>query len=383
MVILMSTIGIICEYNPFHNGHLYHINKIKEMFPDSTIVLVMSGHFMQRGNISVLNKWDKTEIALNNGVDLVLELPYPFASQSSDIFAHGALEILNALKVDYLVFGSECDDIDKLTLMAKEQLYNKDYNDNVKKYLDAGCNYPTSLAKALSININTPNDLLGLSYIKEIIKNNYNIKPISIKRTNNYHDVNSNNKIISSTNIRKKLSNCEDIKKYIPSNSHNYRYYTNYENEYFKLLKYKILSSLNNLDIYQTVDEGIDKRIRNKILACNSLEEFIFNIKTKRYTYNKINRMCSHILLNFTKKEANNFKNIEYIRVLGFNQKGRTYLNKIKKDIELPIFTKFIKNDMLNLELRATYIYALITNDNTIISKEYKNKIIINRVEIK
>ena len=144
-----------------------------------------------------------------------------------------------------------------------------------------------------------------------------------------------------------------------------------------RVLKYKILSSLENLDIYQTVDEGIDKRIRNKILACNSLEEFIFSIKTKRYTYNKINRMCSHILLNFTKKEANNFKNIEYIRVLGFNQKGRTYLNKIKKDIEFPIFTKFIKNDMLNLELRATYIYALITNDNKIISKEYKNKIII------
>ena len=245
----MDAVGIICEYNPFHNGHLYHINKIKKMFPESPIILVMSGHFMQRGNISVLNKWDKTDIALNNGVDLVVELPFFFASQSSDIFARGALQILNALKVKYLVFGSECDDIKKLTLMAKEQLFNKNYNDRVKKYLKEGYNYPTSLAKALSININTPNDLLGLSYIKEIIKNNYNIKPITIKRTNNYHDTNGDNNIISSTNIRKKLSNCEDIKKYIPSNSHNYRYYTNYENKYFELLKYKILSSLNNLSI--------------------------------------------------------------------------------------------------------------------------------------
>lgn len=377
MVILMRTIGIICEYNPFHNGHLYHINKIKEMFPDSLIILVMSGHFMQRGNISILNKWDKTDIALNNGVDLVVELPFPFASQSSDIFAHGALKILNTLKVSHLVFGSECNNVKKLTLMANEQLYNKNYNNEVKKYLDEGYNYPTSLAKALSINIKTPNDLLGLSYIKEIIRNNYNIKPISIKRTNNYHDIDSQNNIISSTNIRKKLENNEDIKKYIPSNACNYHYYYDYKTKYFDLLKYKILSSLNDLNIYQTVDEGIDNRIKDKILTSNTLEDFILNIKTKRYTYNKISRMCSHILLNFTKKEANKFKNIEYIRVLGFNQKGRTYLNKIKKSIDIPIITKFIKNDMLYLELRATYIYALITNDNTIISKEYKNKIII------
>ena len=110
----MKTIGIICEYNPFHNGHIYHINKIKEMFPDSTIVLVMSGNFTERGDASIINKWDKTDVALNNGIDLVIELPFVFATQSADIFAYGACSILNYLKVDYLVFGSESGDIDML-----------------------------------------------------------------------------------------------------------------------------------------------------------------------------------------------------------------------------------------------------------------------------
>ena len=141
----METIGIICEYNPFHNGHLYHLDKIKEMYSDSRIILVMSGNFLQRGDCSLINKWDKTRIALEFGVDLVVELPFVFATQSADVFAHGAISILNNLGVNKIVFGSECNDIDLLWKMADIQINNKQYDEYVCKYMDLGYNYPTSM----------------------------------------------------------------------------------------------------------------------------------------------------------------------------------------------------------------------------------------------
>ena len=146
----MKKIGIICEYNPFHNGHLYHLEKIKEMYPDSLIVLVMSSSFTQRGEISILNKWEKTEIALNYKVDLVIELPFVFASQSADIFSYGAIKILKELNVDTIIFGSESNDPKKLTSIAKIQLENKEYDKLVKDYLDKGENYPTAMSHALN-----------------------------------------------------------------------------------------------------------------------------------------------------------------------------------------------------------------------------------------
>jgi len=145
----MKRIGIICEYNPFHNGHLYHINKIKEMYPDSIIILVMSGNFTQRGEASIINKWDKTDIALTYGVNIVVELPFVFATQSADTFARASIEILNSLHVDTIVFGSETNDIKRLRLMAETQINNKEYDKLVQKYLDEGINYPTALSKAL------------------------------------------------------------------------------------------------------------------------------------------------------------------------------------------------------------------------------------------
>ena len=194
----MKTVGIICEYNPFHNGHIYHLEKVKELFPNSLIILVMSGNFTQRGIPSIINKWDKTQIALNYGIDLVIELPFVFATQSADVFAKGAISILKELKTEYVVFGSESNNVDNLIELANVSLYNKDYQSKIKEYLNNGDNYPTALSKAFKDfnfeTVNTPNDLLGLSYVKSIIKNNYNIEPITIKRTNDFHDKESNNK---------------------------------------------------------------------------------------------------------------------------------------------------------------------------------------------
>ena len=234
----MDIIGIIAEYNPFHNGHIYHINKIKEMFPNSIIILVLNGYFLERGEISIESLESKTKCALLNKVDIVLELPFIFGSNSADTFSDKALEILNEMKVEKIVFGSESNDIDLLTKEAKNQL-KENYSNKVKEYLDNGINYPTALNNALNSKINTPNDLLGLSYIKSIIKNKYNIEPVLIKRTSDYHDKKSNRNIISASNIREKIKNNRDIDKYVPDT----KYINKIDYElYFKLLKYKIIT---------------------------------------------------------------------------------------------------------------------------------------------
>ena len=376
----MKIIGIIAEYNPFHLGHLYQIKKAKEMFPESIIIAIISTNFTQRGDISIINKWNKTKICLENDIDLVLELPTLYATQSSDVFAYAAIKILNEFKIDNLIFGSETNDINQLKELANIQLNNKDYDNLVKKYLDEGINYPTAMSKALKelsdITIDKPNDLLGLSYIKEIIKNNYHITPISIERTNDYHETNINDNIISANLIRKLHREEKDITPYIPKYPQKYLYQNISTENAYKLLKYKLITDKSNLDKYLTVDEGIENRIIKYINKSNSWNELVTNTKTKRYTYNKINRMLIHILLGITKEDNN--KEI-YLRILGFNQNGRKYLNKIKKDISIPIYTSYKENinNIFDIEFKSTYIYSIITNDISLIEQEFKNKPII------
>ncbi len=360
--------GIICEYNPFHNGHIYHLNKVKELAKNEEIILILSGNFTQRGNISIIEKYDKARLALDFVVDLVIELPFPFATESSDFFAKGALKLLNELKCNKLIFGSESNDIETLKELARIQL-NNNYEKIVKEELDKGINYPTAMSNALkkitNKRIDTPNDLLGLSYVKEIIKNNYDIEAISIKRTNDYNDDNlTNTGIDSASSIRKALKEKKNIDKSVPSETK--KYLVDYdEKEYFKLLKYKILSE-SNLNKFQTVDEGIDNKLKKEILNAKDLDDFINKIKSKRYTYNKISRMLTHIICSFTKEENKLNNEIKYIRVLGFSNKGRKYLNNIKKSVSIPIITNINKENikLLDLELRVDNIYNLITNRN-------------------
>lgn len=383
LVNFMHKIGIICEYNPFHNGHLYQIKKIKETYKDSLIIVCLSSCFMQRGEASILNKWDKTRLAIESGVDLVLELPFAFATQYQDIFARGALTILNHLKIDTLVFGSECDDVELLNNLASIQLKDDGYNYLVKRYLDLGLNYPTSLSKALfdisGVKLDKPNDLLALAYIKEIIKNNYDIKPFSIRRTSDYHNSNLDSDIVSASTIRKLLKDGVNVNNYLPYNIYDYLSEID-EDKYFALLKYQIINNIDCLDKFQTVDEGIENRIIKYINMVNSKEELILKVKSKRYTYNKINRMFTHILTNFTKEDAKDLE-IEYLRVLGFNTRGKNYLNKIKKDIGIPIINKYIPNmyKSLDIEFRVSLIYSLILKDkgDDFLKREYRNKPVI------
>lgn len=369
----MCTIGIVAEYNPFHNGHKYQIDLIKNMYDNPTIIAVVASSFCERGNLSVLNKWDKTSIALENGVDLVIELPFVFASQSADIFAKGALKILNELKVQKIVFGSESNDLEAIKSIANLQINNKNFDKELKEEIDKGINYPTALSniikKYTNKKIDSPNDLLGISYIKEIIKNNYNIEPIAIKRTNKYHEKNAKEKISSATSIRNLIYNNKRINKYVPFNPKKYNIY---KPDIFKLLKYKILSE-KDLSIYNTVDEGLEKRIIKYINEANNLEELTNLIKTKRYTYNRINRMFIHILTSFTKEEAKDI-DINYIRVLGFNNKGKAYLNNINCNI----ITRYKNNNYkeLLIEKRVNEIYSLIVDDKSLIKKEIDKPII-------
>ncbi len=372
----MKIIGIIAEYNPFHNGHKYQIDKIREKEKDALIIICTSSSFTQRGDISILNKWDKTKSALNNGANIVLELPYIYSTQSSDTFAKYALKILNELKIEELCFGSEDNNIEKLYKVADTQINNKKFDQKVKEHLDNGINYPTALNNALKeliqIEITKPNNLLGVSYIKEIIKNNYQIKPITIQRTNDYHDKENNSNIVSASNIRERLINKGDISNKVPQDVYEILKNKKTDNKYFEYLKYKIISE-KDLNKYLDVDEGLSTRIKDQINKSNNLEELIQNIKTKRYTYNKISRMLNHILCSLTKEE-NNIEELEYIRILGFDQKGKEYLSKIKKDIKTPILNKYDtkKYKTLEIEKRVTDIYSLIYEDIT--KEEIQNK---------
>ena len=373
-------IGIIAEFNPLHNGHLYLINKIKEKYEDASIILVLSGNYTQRGIPSIIDKWKKTELSLKLGIDLVVELPFPFSTQSADYFAYGATTLLNYLKVDKLIFGSESNDIKVLEKIVDAQKDDK-FNTLVKLYCKSGYNYPTALSLSLeeltNEKVTTPNDLLGISYIKAIKENNYSIEVETIKRTNDYHEEELEKDISSATSIRKALKEGIDISNQVPKIELYYLNELHYIDDYFNIIKYKIIAE-EDLSIYQTVDKEIVKKLKKEILNSNNIDEYIKRIKTKRYTYNKISRMLLHILTNFTKEKAKEFNKISYIRVLGINNTGRNILNSIKKDIEVPIISKITKekDPMLEYELEVDKIYYLnssYTNDKIIYYKEDKN----------
>ena len=376
----MKTVGIIAEYNPFHLGHLYQIKKVRELYPDSLIIAIISTNFTERGEISLINKWDKTRICLDNDIDLVIELPTLYATQSADIFAYGAIKILNSFNIDTLVFGTETNQVDKLIELANIQLNNHDYDNLVKEYLDKGNNYPTAMSNALKeitdIKIDTPNDLLALSYIKEIIKNKYPITPVGIKRTNDYHGKEIKSNIINASLIRELYYEDKDISPYVPKSTLKYLKKGISIDKAYNYLVYNIISHKDTLHEYLTVDEGIENRLLKVLPQSHNWHELIMNIKTKRYTYNKINRMLIHLLLGIKKTDNNQEV---YLRILGFNQKGRSHLQSIKAKLEYPVYTTYKPNlsKVFDLEYKSTYIYSLITANPELANYEYKSKPII------
>ena len=362
----MTIIGLICEYNPFHNGHLYHLKKIKEKYPDSLLILCLNGYFLERGEISIINKFAKVQIALENNIDIVIELPVLFGCQSADNFAANSIKLLDALNVDKIIFGSESNNLNLLMKIAKKQeMLNQTI---MKKHLKQGDSYSKSLIKSLNEKELKANDLLGVSYCKAILNKKLNIELETILRTNDFNDTKANDDIVSAQNIREKIKNKIDITNYLPKTSKNKILNINYD-LYFKLLKHKILTDFN-LKQYLDVNEGIENLLIKEIKTCNNYDEFLKKIKSKRYNNNRLQRMLLHINLGILKKDAK--EKINYVRILGFNLKGKNYLNQERKNFKLP--TKIDSKSIIrDYELKASLLYDLLTGQNTY-QQELKNK---------
>lgn len=363
----MEKIGIICEYNPFHNGHLYHIRKIKEMYPGAPVILVLGGYFLQRGDVSLLSKWSKTKLALQYGVDLVVELPVLFGTNSADYFAFHAIKALAACKVTKIVFGSECDDLDLLKKAAVLQ-DREEFNDKVKSNLKSGLNYPSSLRESLGIELKS-NDLLAVAYIKAINKLDPSIEPVSIQRTNDFNDTESSNEIVSAQNIRKKLLMHEPIDRFVPPypssliNTIDMNVFMNY-------LRYRVLTE-KKMSRYLGVDEGIENRIKEVLSKDNiTYDEMISLVKSKRYTESRIKRMFIHILLGIEKEDM--MEEHEQFRVLGFDRIGQKYL----KELNSKQLVYRYDGRTRDIERSASLIYYELTKDETV-DWESKNKPIV------
>lgn len=374
----MASVGIIAEYNPLHNGHIYQIQEIKKRYPNDTIIIAMSGNFTQRGEPAIINKWSRAQLAIEAGADLVVEIPYHFATQSADYFSYAGITLLEQLKVEKLIFGSESNNLDSITEIAKAELEDDNFDKLVKIYSKFGYNYPTALSLALKDLtgkiIDTPNDILGITYIKTILKYKYKIKPESIKRINNYNNKELTGKLSSATAIRENIDNLDKIKETIPNTTLKQltKETLHKKEDYFKFLKYKIITE-QHLEQYHLVEKDLAVKLKKEILCVSSYEELIQKVKSKHQTYSKISRALLQILCNYKKEDAQKNQQLAYIRLLAFNTKGKEYLNRYKKEITLPIISKISKNKnkMLELELNTTKIYTLPYNNS---EQEYKKE---------
>ena len=385
----MNVTGIITEYNPFHLGHLHHLKECKKNTNCNGVICVMSGNFVQRGMPAIMDKWERAKIAVKNGVDLVVELPLIFSISSAETFAYGAVSLLENTKiVNNLYFGSEHGnvlDLNKIaSVIIKEPI---EYKNTLKKELAKGVPYHyarlTSLKNYFNdINleeiISSSNNILGIEYLKALIRLNSPIKPYTLKRIgSNYNDENITSLYASATSIRKTLSfnDFDKIKKVLPKESYeeiinlkNTDYKFVYPEDIFPFLKYKILTEGENLSKLSQLKEGLDNKIKKEILNSNNLNEFILNIKSKRYTYTAISRALVSFFIGMENFSLDDIKNssIEYIRPLAFNERGSKILKEIKNKESVKIITKLpknIENSMLSLDLLGTKAYSILNKN--------------------
>ena len=354
----MLKIGIVAEYNPFHNGHLYQIEEIKKrMGKDNTlIVAVVSGDFVQRGEFSYSDKWQKTEMALNHGVDIVVELPLYYSVQNAEIFSRMSTKILDYMELDFQVFGAEEEDIKVLDRIIELQ-EREEYKKNLMELMKKGNSYSTSQKLALSEygygDAVKSNNILALEYMRTMKRENLGIKPYIIKREiSDYNEIEieeGRKSIASATFIRGEMlrnsGDPENIRKFIPEKTYEIleRVYIsdrtddgqlewkNLKNSVFKFLKYKLLMETKKeiIKIYDMNDE-IYARIYRGVSKSNIYEVFLKEVKSRNFSIKRIERILLNILLNITKKSVD-FK-LDYIRILGFNQKGQEYLKQLKKN---------------------------------------------------
>ena len=399
----MKVLGIITEYNPMHNGHIYHIQKSKELTNSDYVVLVMSGSFTQTGNIATLDKFTRARIATEYGVDLVIELPTIYATSSSEYFATGAVSLLNELGIiDCICFGSECTDIQILNNISTKLIQNENNIWEDIKLQVKNNTFAKSRSNVLSKYLNEdeikeiakPNNILGIEYIKALKKLNSNITPYLIQRnSSDYNETNLTDNYLnftSATSIRNAIKNndIENINKYIPKQIYDKLITSNVllNSEIYTILKYKIISmSEKQISDINEITEGLENRLIKYISSVKNYDELVDIMKSKRYIENKIRRILINILLQIDKE---NFKNIiasksNYAHILAMSCNGSILLSSISKLSNIPVFTSInddliSKQDeqikyMIGLDIYSSNIHSLLANTN--LNKDFTNKL--------
>ena len=404
-----SILGIVSEYNPFHNGHVHHLEVSRQLSKAAFTVAVMSGNFVQRGDTAIVDKWIRTEMALKAGVDLVIELPTVYALSSAENFADGAVKILNSLGVvDYISFGSEIGEITPLNDVASV-LYKepKEFSSLITTQLRSGLSYPKAREIALSQYfrgsqkyndiLSNPNNILGVEYLKSLKRHRSHICPITIKR--DYADYNSKtekNGIASATAIRTMIQNNKNVHRVVPyetyelleeciNNGKVVPDLSVFEKEIIYTLRKMTLSEIAELP---DVSEGLENKIKFAANNFNKLSDLIENIKSKRYTQTRIQRILLYALLNISKKDIEKSKKVNpYIRILGFNKHGKRIISAIAAaNPKLKIIVsvkKFMENsndttlkNMIAKDIFATNVYTLGYKNNPIANLDYTHKVV-------
>lgn len=421
---MSKVLGIIAEYNPFHNGHLYHLEASKKLTGANYTVAIISGNFTQRGSTSIVDKWSKTKMALENGIDLVIELPVLYSISSAENFADGAIKILNSLGiVDYLSFGAETSDISILNNIANI-LYSEPegYKKLLSIELEKGLSFPKARENALldyiknsddivpenriidfekySKVLSSPNNILGIEYLKALKKYKSSIKPVCISRFKaEYNSSNFSENIASATAIREliKNKNFDTIKTVIPLESSSVLMdcinsgcvvpdLNRFEKEIIYTLRKMSIEEIANIP---DVSEGLEFSIKKAANSCNNINEFLDIVKSKRYTITRLQRILLYALLSISKENMQLSKKVEkpYIRVLGFNDNGKKLVSEIAtKNPELKLITsvkKFVDSNsnkdlqiIFDKDVLATDMYSLAFENNSLANLDFKNSVI-------
>lgn len=363
----MHAMGLVTEYNPFHNGHRYHLSQARELTHAEVVVAVMSGNFTQRGEPTLLDKWQRAQAALTNGVDLVVELPIFMAVQPAHRFAAGALELLAALGVDDVVFGAEHPKWDFKQLVAAEQ------NFTASGFSQYNATFATQFNEQLKdqtgLSLTDPNDILSFGYYKAQINERLPLRlhPIQ-RRGSQYHDERIEGKIASASAIRQAVLEHGDFKQAVPVQTaqqlQKLQQVPSWEAMYPMLRNQLIQAPVEQLaQIYQMA-EGLEYRMKDAAQRNLSFAGFMKAVKTKRYTYAHLLRVYLYTILQLTESQVSDHLKRPYLHVLGFNERGRDYLHSIKKQVELPLLTKIdqnLRDDLLNLDYRAGKLYQTFT----------------------
>ena len=386
-------LGIVAEYNPFHNGHIYHILKSKEEAKADTIVAVIGGNFTQRGEASIVDKWTKAEMAIANGADLVIELPLLYSISSAENFADGAIKILNSLKVvDSVSFGTETESLNKLNIIANVLNEEpKEYKEYLEIFLKKGNSFPKAREEAIVKYLNDkslrtilsePNNILGIEYLKALKRLKSKIKPFCIKRKGTGHLANNyTGEIANATSIRNMINTgkIKDVKKLMTPASYTILVDEIKNGHYvpdIRVFENIMIYNLRNMNIEEIsnlpdVSEGLEHVIKKAANECNTIDEFINMVISKRYTETRIKRILLYSLLKITKKDMAISKKVNpYIRVLGATEKGKKLISKISKENpKLKIITsvkKFMDSNldkhlkiMIEKDIQATNVYTL------------------------